>query len=122
MPNILDRLRKFIAQHGLPAPGSPVLVAVSGGPDSVALLLLLAELGYKLTVAHCNFGLRAEAHDEETWVLALAGRLGIQAHVRRFDTADFAHHAGEGTQQAARKLRYAFFEQVMAEQGIEVRL
>ncbi len=118
MPNIIDRVTNFISQQAMPPPGSTVVLALSGGLDSVALLLILQELKYKLTIAHCNFGLRDEALEDEAWVRALARQHGIPLYVRRFTAADFAHYAGEGTQQAARKLRYAFFEEVMAAQSI----
>lgn len=118
MPDILQRVLEFIRKEELPAPGSQVLAALSGGSDSVALLLILQELGYAVTAAHCNFGLRAEAGEEEAWVNALCARLVIPLYVRRFSQQDFDQFEGQGIQQAARKLRYAFFEEVLANESI----
>lgn len=97
----------------MPSPENRVLVAVSGGADSVALLRILSELGYPLEVAHCNFGLRNESDDDERFVAALSADLGLNCHIRRFSKIDFESDRGEGTQQIARKLRYAFFEELM---------
>ena len=103
----------------MPSPESRVLVAVSGGADSVALLRILVELGYSVEIAHCNFGMRDAASDgDEVFVKELAADLGLECFVRRFSGADFESGRGEGVQQVARRLRYAFFEELMQEHAI----
>ena len=95
---------------GLLRPGLRVAVAVSGGADSVALTLALAEraaeLGIGLQAVHVNHGLRgAESDGDEAFVRELTGRLGLQLHVRRVDTQ--SERAGDGLEETARRLRYA---------------
>jgi tRNA(Ile)-lysidine synthase len=113
VPELASKIREFIFQNAMPSPKNRVLVAVSGGADSVALLRILFELGYPLEIAHCNFGLRDESDDDERFVAALSADLGLNCHFRRFSKIDFESDRGEGTQQIARKLRYAFFEELM---------
>ncbi|MFM2377031.1 MAG: hypothetical protein RLZZ165_2128 [Bacteroidota bacterium] len=118
VPHVVERVRAFIAEEGMPPSGSRVLVALSGGGDSVGLLLILKALDYRMVAVHCNYGLREAAIAEEEFVTDLANTLGIALCVRRFTKADFESHRGEGTQQVARRLRYALFEEVMSEMGI----
>ena len=99
-------------------PPSPCLVALSGGADSVALLLLLHERGIRITAAHCNFHLRgAESDRDETFVRQLCEGLGVPLHVQHFDTAGEAEHTGESIEMAARRLRYAWFQTLMQQTG-----
>jgi tRNA(Ile)-lysidine synthase len=119
VPELVSRVREFILQNALPSPDCAVLVALSGGADSVALLRILLELGYQVDVAHCNFGLRVESGEDEEFVQRLAQQLGVRCFVRRFSKADFAAGRGEGIQQIARRLRYSFFEELMRELEIK---
>jgi len=101
-------------------PGLRLGVGVSGGADSVALLRALAarsaELGLVLHVAHLHHGLRgAEADADLEFVRQLAAQLGIEFHSARVDTAAEAAKAGEGIEEAARRLRYSWFRQLMSE-------
>ena len=96
--------------------GGKVLCAVSGGADSVYLLCRLKELAEagRCTVeaAHFNHCLRgAESERDEAFVRELCGKLGIEAHFGRGDVAAFAVQMGLGTEDAARRLRYAFLEE-----------
>ncbi|HEX2899287.1 MAG TPA: tRNA lysidine(34) synthetase TilS, partial [Bacteroidia bacterium] len=118
MPELLIQVKEFIQKQAMPAPGAPVLVALSGGADSTALVLILLELGYEVVAAHCNFGLRAESDGDEDFVVHLADQKGFRLHVRRFEEADFISESGESTQQIARRLRYAFFEELMLANAI----
>jgi tRNA(Ile)-lysidine synthase len=119
VPELVSRVKEFISLNALPSSESPVLVAVSGGSDSVALLRVLLELGYQVHVAHCNFGLRTESGEDEEFVKSLAQQFRVRCFVRRFSDADFAAGRGEGIQQVARRLRYAFFEELMLDLEIK---
>ena len=90
---ILDKVRKTIARYAMLERGGRLLVAVSGGPDSVALLQLLAmmaaEYELSLVVAHLNHGLRGEEADrEEAFVRRLSQGMGLECLSRKIDMAD----------------------------------
>ena len=111
---MLDSVRQFIAEHQLfNLETDPVLVAVSGGLDSVVLLDVLHKLGAQVAVAHCHFGLRGEDADaDEQFVRKLAKQYGLPYFAEFFRTKEFAQQEGISTQMAARLLRYRWFEQV----------
>ena len=95
----------------------PVLVALSGGADSVALLLTLFELDIDCRVAHCNFHLRgAESMRDECFVRDLCQRLEVPLTVKDFDVAAHQQSHGGSTEMACRKLRYTWFEQERQQQ------
>jgi len=119
--DILPQVRETIKRFGMLTPGDAVVVGVSGGPDSVALLDLLSrlrdELGLRLHVAHLNHRLRPEAAEEAEFVRRLASGYGLPVTV---DAADVPAYAGErrlSTEMAARELRYAFFTRVLSAVG-----
>lgn len=98
-------------------------IGVSGGADSVALLRALAErradLGLVLHVAHLNHGLRGEAADgDQQFVRDLAAELGLEFHTARVDVAAEARQRGESLEEAGRRLRYAWFGHLIAEQRL----
>jgi tRNA(Ile)-lysidine synthase len=107
----------------LPA-GSRLGVAVSGGPDSVALLLLLLEtcndLGIVLSVVHLNHKLRGRASDaDEKFVAQLAAKHGLDFHVERVDIAAQAKREKANLEDAARRARYDFFSRLIAENKVD---
>jgi tRNA(Ile)-lysidine synthase len=113
---VLDRVRAAIRAHDLARPDTRVLVAVSGGSDSVALAYLLTELAQcnELRVAgiiHLNHQLRPAADDDEAFCAALAARLGWPFLARRADVAGRAQSERRSVEDAARAARYEFFEQ-----------
>ena len=120
---ILARVEDFCIREGLLQPGAPqhLAAAVSGGADSMALLLLLRQLrprfGYTLSACHVNHGLRGQSADrDEAFVRAECARLGVPLRV--FHAAELAvppAHAGEDW---ARRLRYTAFAQLQG-QGID---
>jgi len=130
---MLRRVRKYIDDHHLLTPGQRVLVCVSGGADSVALFDILLRAGYACVVAHCNFHLRGEESDRDTFfvralVPAMGERLcvkkawmkdGIPYYEQHFDTLAYAKEHGVSIELAARELRYRWFEQVAKETGCE---
>src|SRR3990170_7769605 len=108
------RVLEFVRRHEIVNPGERVLVAVSGGADSTALLLVLArlrpQLGVDLTVAHFDHTLRGrqEAADDRAFVQSLAGSFGLPGVYGRGDVPARARRARESVEDAARRLRYAF--------------
>lgn len=103
-------------QYGILQNGDRILVGISGGADSVALVHLLHQAGYVVIGAHCNFGLRGSMSDsDEMFVRNFMNELGISLVVKRFETAAYARTLGISIQMAARDLRYAWFESLMIE-------
>jgi len=90
-----------------------LLVAVSGGIDSICLAEKVRRGGGPFAIAHCNFGLRgAESDGDEDFVRSWAASYGIPCHVKRFDTEAFAKEQGISVEMAARRLRYRWFGQL----------
>jgi len=109
----VQRLQNFITQHQLFTPKSRLLVAVSGGRDSVLLAHLLKQAGFDLGIAHCNFQLRGpESVAEQEFTTALAKNLEAPFYTTNFDTANYAAQQGISVQMAARDLRYQWFEEI----------
>lgn len=95
-----------------------VLVAISGGADSVALLRILVDAGYKCEGAHCNFHLRGEESDrDEMFVTDLCSRLEVPLHVVHFNTVEYAETNKLSIEMAARELRYDWFETIRRDSG-----
>lgn len=106
-------VERFIGQHSLLKPDGHYIVALSGGADSVALLLVLCALGYKTEAAHCNFHLRGEeSNRDEAFCKDLCSRLGIPFHLIHFDTSAYATLHKVSIEMAARDLRYGYFAQL----------
>lgn len=113
-----NKVETFITKYNLLNHNDLYIVALSGGADSVALLLLLKEQGFRIHAAHCNFHLRGEESDrDEAFCVELCGRLGIELHRVHFDTNTYAdlHHVS--IEMAARELRYRWFEQLRQDIG-----
>ncbi|WP_303239402.1 tRNA lysidine(34) synthetase TilS [Leyella stercorea] len=113
----VDQALRFATAHQLLTPGGKYIIALSGGADSVSLLLVLkhleSELGITLEAAHCNFHLRGdESLRDEEFCKQLCRRLHVPLHLVHFDTHAYAdlHHVS--IEMAARDLRYAYFEQL----------
>ena len=112
---------RFIEEKRMFSSSDKVLVALSGGADSVALLRVLLEAGYPCVAAHCNFHLRGEESDrDETFVRRLCDSLKVPLHVTHFDTATYAEEKGISIEMAARELRYAWFEEVRRQENARV--
>lgn len=107
------KVATYIARQQLIEPGSKVLVALSGGADSVAMLRILLSLGYVCEAAHCNFCLRGtESERDEDFVRQLCQEQTVPLHVIHFDTTGEASRKHISIEMAARELRYTWFEQV----------
>jgi len=119
---LLDKVRQTISRYRMVEPGGGrVILAVSGGPDSVALCHLFhrlrSELDLELVVAHVHHGLRGEEADEDArFVSAMAKTLDLPAVVQAVDVRPWQRAHGGSLQMAARTLRFQFFGRVMAEQ------
>lgn len=97
-----------------------LLIALSGGADSVALLLWSLEHHKAAAAAHCNFHLRgAESDRDEKFVRQLCQDKGVRLFVRHFHTLAEARNASESLETTARRLRYSWFEQLCREHGFE---
>lgn len=119
MTKIEQKVRKYISEKQLLKDGQTVLVALSGGADSVCLLLILLKLGYKCQAAHCNFHLRGEeSNRDEEFVTDLCSRLNVPLHKTHFDTLAYSQQHKVSIEMAARDLRYDFFRRVMQSQNI----
>ncbi len=116
-----DNFLGYISRHELFTHDDRILLTVSGGVDSMVMLSLLTATGYNVGVAHCNFCLRgAESDEDEVVVQREAERLGVPFYNRRFDTEGEMERTGESMEMAARRLRYAWFNDLCAEHGYTV--
>lgn len=112
------KVQAFILQENLPLAPAKIIVGLSGGADSVALVHILQRLGYSCVLAHCNFHLRgAESDRDEAFTQNLAVKLGLQYFKTDFDTQQYAKSNGLSIEMAARELRYAWFETLRIELG-----
>lgn len=110
---MIHKVEKFISRHNLLQSGDKVLVALSGGADSVAMLIALRKLGYECVAVHCNFHLREEeSNRDEAFVSSLCQRIGIELHTIHFNTAEYAKLNGISIEMAAREQRYEAFEEL----------
>lgn len=113
---MLRRVQKYIRDNSLLQPSQRVLVCVSGGADSIALLDVLQRAGYECVVAHCNFHLRGDEsdRDQDFVVQQATNLLGKDASIliQHFDTQTYAQEHAISIEMAARRLRYQWFAQV----------
>ena len=110
---MLNKVKRFIASEHLLRVDALYLVALSGGADSVALLLCLKELGYRIEAVHCNFHLRGEESlRDEQFCEELCQREDIPLHKAHFDTQSYADLHKVSIEMAARELRYRYFFQL----------
>lgn len=114
--DLLQRFSEFIHVNKLFEKTDRLLVACSGGSDSVVLCDLLYQQGYQFGIAHCNFQLRGqESERDEQFVRRLAEKYGVQIYVKRFETKAYAIEKKLSVQVAARELRYAWFHTLLHE-------
>lgn len=103
----IQRVQQFIREESLFHDRQPLLLAISGGLDSVVLSHILRALNYDIQLAHCNFGLRGgESDGDEAFVTEWANQLGCTFHSTRFNTMTYAERQKMSVQEAARSLRY----------------
>ena len=113
-----SKVDAYIKKHKLLNTNNLYLVALSGGADSVALLLLLKEHGFNVHAAHCNFHLRgAESDRDEVFCVEFCRGLGVELHRAHFDTRAYADLHKVSIEMAARELRYNWFAQLSKDLG-----
>ncbi len=114
--NLLQRFREFIKQQNLFHPKDKLLLAVSGGIDSVVLCELCKLAGYDFVIVHCNFQLRGEeSKRDEEFVRSLGKKYSVEILVKKFDTEKYASENKKGIQEAARELRYEWFKELVGQ-------
>lgn len=117
---MLKQFKEFIEQEGLFGSQNHILVAVSGGVDSMVMLDLLIKGKYPASIAHCNFKLRGKDSDlDEEFVRDFAKMHGMPFFCKSFDTSRYARKKGISIQMAARELRYKWFEELRAQEGCD---
>lgn len=113
MDSFLKQVKDNIDRFSMLEQGENVLVGLSGGADSVALLLSLCKLGYKVKACHLNHCLRGdEADRDEYFCKKLCDKLNIELVIKRENIAEYAKNSKQSTETAAREIRYKFFDDV----------
>ena len=116
--SLVEKFRSYVAHEGLFTHDDTILLAVSGGVDSMVLMSLAREAGYCFAVAHCNFHLRGEESDgDELLVEREVRKMGVPYHVAHFDTYGEVASTGVSIEMAARRLRYAWFDELCDANG-----
>ena len=117
---MLRRVTTYIRQRGLLQKDKPVLVALSGGADSVSLLDVLLRAGYTCVAAHCNFHLRGEeSNRDEAFVRDLCKQMNVELEVTDFDTIEYTRTHEVSIEVAARELRYRWFDEMARKHGCQ---
>ena len=117
---MLNHFLENIKEKNLLNTGGKVLLAVSGGIDSMVMLYLFEKSGFDYGIVHCNFQLRgAESDRDEEFVKTQVLIHGVPAFFKRFDTEEYAQINGISIEMAARELRYEYFEKIRAENGYD---
>jgi tRNA(Ile)-lysidine synthase len=116
--SLLQQFEQYIYRNHLYTKNHQLILAVSGGVDSVVLVDLCAKAGYSFSIAHCNFQLRKEESDaDELFVQSLGTKYNVTVHVKKFDTVAFAFEQKLSIQEAARVLRYEWFDELSTVNG-----
>ena len=117
---MIKKIAHFIASNNLLVKEKKYLIALSGGADSVCLLLVLDKLGYNIEAVHCNFNLRGdESSRDEQFCIELCKKRNIKIHLAHFDTNSYALLHKTSIEMAARNLRYSFFENLRHDVGAD---
>lgn len=116
-----ERIYNSIIKYDLIKSGDKLVLAVSGGPDSLFMLDILNKikndeninLNFEIVVAHVNHMIRDEANSEEEFVKEFCEKINVECYTKRIDVKNYANNKKVGTEEAGRTLRYEFFEEVM---------
>ena len=121
--DIVKKVNNTIKKYEMIQNGDTIIVGVSGGPDSMALLHILwkmqKENHFTLVVAHFNHCIRKEADEETKYVEEFCKSHEILCYIKKQDVVKYAKEHKIGTEEAGRKLRYAFFEEVAHKNNIQ---
>lgn len=118
---MLQQFTNYINEEGLIKPKNKILLAISGGLDSVVLAHLFKKSSLYIEFAHVNFQLRGdESNRDEAFVRTLATSLNVPLHVKHVDTEGFATEHKLSIQEAARKIRYDWFHLLLTEQKLDL--
>lgn len=111
---LTDQFIAHVKKNALFPSEARLLLAVSGGLDSVVLAELCRQAGFSFSIAHCNFRLRGdESERDENFVRQLAEKYNVPLYLRQFDTSVYAEEKKLSIQEAARELRYDFFSEIL---------
>lgn len=114
--SLQEKFLSYINEQNLITKNAPLILAVSGGLDSMVLLNLLLKTGFSFSVAHCNFNLRAaESDTDAAFVAATATENNLPFFIKSFNTKTYAAENKVSTQVAARELRYQWFNNLLEE-------
>jgi tRNA(Ile)-lysidine synthase len=117
---MLERFLNNVALKKLFEPHQKVLLAVSGGIDSMVMLYLFEKSGFDYGIAHCNFQLRGDESDrDEEFVKRQVLIHGVPSYFKKFDTEEYAQINGISIEMAARELRYEYFEKIRVEHNYD---
>lgn len=112
--DMIEQFLKYVQDEKLFHSSQRILLAISGGADSMVMLHLFRNAGYSFAVAHCNFHLRGEESDgDEHFVADYCDRYNLEYFSRHFDTKEYADQEGISIEMAARDLRYAWFNDLL---------
>ena len=118
---MINAVLKTIQKYNLINPKDKIVLGVSGGPDSLFMLDILnklkKELDIELVVAHINHKIRVEADEEEKFVKSFCKKIGVEFYSKRIEVEKYANNNKIGLEEAGRKVRYEFFEEVCDETG-----
>ncbi|UEG49068.1 tRNA lysidine(34) synthetase TilS [Ferruginibacter lapsinanis] len=115
--NVVKKIKDHIAAENLFQPNDRLLLAVSGGVDSVVLCEICKQAGYSFVIAHCNFNLRgADSERDEAFVKKLAEKYQVDFFVKHFDTVAIAKQQKKSIEEIARELRYEWFNELINDQ------
>ncbi len=118
--HMVHRFKSFIESQQLCTDKDKILVAVSGGIDSMVMLRLFLKAGYQIGMAHCNFNLRGKESDgDQQFVNDCAKKINVPFHLTSFETKKHATENGISIQMAARELRYEWLDRIKLENGYD---
>lgn len=121
--DLLQQFKEFIKKENLFQEKDRLLLAVSGGVDSVVLCELCHRAGYDFVIAHCNFQLREEESErDEAFVKTLGEKYGVKVLVKKIDTAEHIKLTKLSVQEAARNLRYSWFRELITNGSLGGRI